>query len=82
MREFFRGKEEMLELFMEDGFQVDDRHLVPAVLADIFIALIGRHIHFRAAMAKRESGEQVAHLFRRQLPASFAARKNRLAFAP
>jgi hypothetical protein len=46
-----RRKEEALKLFVEDGLQVNDRDLVPACLANVFVWHIRRHVHLMAASA-------------------------------
>ena len=44
-------------------FEVGDADLVPAASADIFRA-VGRHIHFLAALAMENAGENMHRLFR------------------
>ena len=53
----------MLDLFVEDGFQVFERHLVPAFGAGVFGA-IGGHIHLLPTVAVCEAREQVDGGFR------------------
>ncbi|HUW38500.1 MAG TPA: hypothetical protein VMV91_14340 [Rhodocyclaceae bacterium] len=76
------GKEEGLQLLMEDGLQIGYRNLVPATLADILREDVGRHIHLRPAVAECEPGEKLLHVLGLQLSASLPPLQDRVAFVP
>jgi len=56
----FGREEEVLELLVEDGLDVGDADLVPALPADVLAALIaGVHVHHAAAVAVGNAGKEV-----------------------
>jgi hypothetical protein len=58
------GKEEALELLMEDGFEVINRHLVSALCTDVLRGVRG-HIHLLPAGTEGKAGEEMYRLLRR-----------------
>jgi hypothetical protein len=75
------GEQEALDLFMEDGFEVIKRHLVPALLAGVLRA-VRRDIHPCPAGAERQPGEEVHDCLSRFLEALALAIEKDVALAP
>ncbi len=63
-----RRKEELPKLLLEDGLQIDDGDLVPAVAAHVLRG-VGGDVHLLAAGTDREPGEEVHCLSCRALAA-------------